>query len=69
MPPEKTLCAACHGTGQWTFFGGVSRFFFTVEECPECAGLGFILAPEEEPATTRKSTKSATKPQPTRRKK
>ncbi|MEW6595567.1 MAG: hypothetical protein AB1413_11930 [Thermodesulfobacteriota bacterium] len=46
MAAEKIPCPACHGTGQWTFFGGVSRFFFTVEECPECGGLGFLLPPE-----------------------
>lgn len=47
MAAEKIPCPACHGTGQWTFFGGVSRFFFTVEECPECGGLGFIMPPDE----------------------
>jgi|GEM_PF-1933787 len=50
MAADKIPCPACHGTGQWTFFGGVSRFFFTVEECPECGGLGFILPTEEGPA-------------------
>jgi DnaJ-class molecular chaperone len=47
MADQKIPCPACHGTGQWTFFGGVSRFFFTVEECPECGGLGFIMPPDE----------------------
>ena len=72
MSAEKKICAACHGTGQWTFFGGVSRFFFTVEECPECAGLGFLLAPEKEAAvlpTRRAPGKRATTPQRARRRK
>jgi len=40
----KPPCKFCHGTGQISFFNGVSRFFLTEEECPECAGLGFELA-------------------------
>lgn len=55
MATEKIPCPACHGTGQWTFFGGVSRFFFTVEECPECGGLGFLL-PADETAPKKKPT-------------
>ena len=67
MAPKKTPCPACHGTGQWTFFGGVSRFFFTVEECPECGGLGFIMPPDT-PAAKRTHAKAAAK-QRIRRKK
>ncbi len=33
----------CHGTGQVSFFKGESRFLLSVEECPECLGMGFIL--------------------------
>ncbi|MFZ5763091.1 MAG: hypothetical protein ACOY8P_09215 [Thermodesulfobacteriota bacterium] len=57
MSIEKIPCPACHGTGQWTFFGGVSRFFFTVEECPECGGLGFLLPPDE-PAAKNKPARN-----------
>lgn len=67
MPPEKKTCDACHGTGQWTFFGGVSRFFFTVEECPECGGLGFIMPPDT-PTAKRTHAKAGAK-QRIRRKK
>jgi len=41
--PEKT-CEWCSGTGQISFFKGVSRFLVSTEECPECGGLGYLLA-------------------------
>lgn len=37
----KYLCPVCGGTGQVSFFQGVSRFLLTSEECPECAGTGY----------------------------
>ena len=40
---EKKECNFCGGTGQASFFMGVSRFLLSVEECPECAGLGYVL--------------------------
>lgn len=39
-------CPGCGGSGQISYFKGVSRFLLTCEECPECAGLGFRLAPD-----------------------
>lgn len=27
-----------------TYFGGVSRFQFSYEDCPECSGFGFLKA-------------------------
>ena len=39
-------CPGCGGTGQVSYFQGVSRFLLSSEECPECAGLGFRLDPE-----------------------
>ncbi len=39
----RACCPACHGSGQVSFFQGVSRFLLTWEECPECAGLGYVL--------------------------
>ncbi|HHK60801.1 MAG TPA: hypothetical protein ENJ73_03625 [Desulfobacterales bacterium] len=42
----KRCCPGCHGSGQVSFFQGVSRFLLTWEECPECAGLGYLLAEE-----------------------
>jgi len=38
---EKDICSVCGGTGQVSFFQGVSRFLLTSEECPECAGTGY----------------------------
>jgi ssDNA-binding Zn-finger/Zn-ribbon topoisomerase 1 len=41
----KQICQTCNGTGQISFFKGVSRFLLSCEECPECAGLGFRPEP------------------------
>ncbi len=35
-------CPGCNGTGQTTYFGGVSRFLLSYEDCPECNGVGFL---------------------------
>lgn len=43
----KKECQSCGGTGQIRFFQGVSRFLLTEEECPECAGLGYVVADNE----------------------
>lgn len=39
---NRIPCEYCNGTGQISFFGGVSRFSISYEECLECAGLGYI---------------------------
>lgn len=50
QPPP---CPGCNGTGQMTWFGGVSRFQFSYEDCPECNGFGFLIpADEENPVIT-----------------
>ena len=43
---QKNICAFCGGSGQLSFFKGVSRFLLTTEECGECAGSGYRQAPE-----------------------
>lgn len=40
----KRTCELCSGTGQISYFKGVSRFLLSTEDCPECAGLGYILS-------------------------
>ena len=40
---KKIVCDFCGGTGQLSFFKGVSRFLLSTEECSECAGIGFHL--------------------------
>ena len=42
----KKKCEFCNGTGQTSYFKGVSRFLLSVEECLECAGLGFVVVPD-----------------------
>ncbi len=42
-----TPCPGCNGTGQMTWFGGVSRFQFSYDDCPECNGTGFLDPPPE----------------------
>lgn len=39
----KKNCEFCGGSGQISYFKGVSRFLVSWEECPECAGLGYII--------------------------
>ena len=40
--PKPVPCPGCNGTGQTTYFGGVSRFLLSYEDCPECNGVGFL---------------------------
>jgi hypothetical protein len=39
---QRQPCPGCNGTGQMTWFGGVSRFQFSYTDCPECNGFGFL---------------------------
>jgi len=38
----KKECPGCGGSGQISFFQGVSRFLLTREECPYCLGTGLV---------------------------
>ena len=40
----KKACEICNGSGQVSYFKGVSRFLVSWEECPECAGLGYKIS-------------------------
>jgi DnaJ-class molecular chaperone len=40
---QKKICDICGGTGQVSYFKGVSRFLLSTSECEECAGTGFQL--------------------------
>ena len=57
----KKNCEYCGGSGQISFFKGVSRFLLSTEECPECAGLGFSIVPDpdKQEKKVRNSTKKA----------
>ena len=43
MEESKKICEFCNGSGQISYFKGVSRFLLSEEECPQCGGLGFII--------------------------
>jgi DnaJ-class molecular chaperone len=45
---KKKICQVCGGTGQVSYFKGVSRFLLSTQECEECAGIGYILDSVEE---------------------
>ena len=44
---QNKICDICGGTGQLSYFKGVSRFLLSHDECPDCAGTGFQLYPDE----------------------
>ena len=46
---QKKECNYCGGTGQVSYFKGVSRFLLSTEECDECAGTGFPFAKGSNP--------------------
>jgi hypothetical protein len=43
----KKTCNICYGSGQISTFKGESRFHLSVDECPVCCGLGFVLSSDE----------------------
>ncbi len=47
----KKNCESCGGSGQISYFKGVSRFLLSTEDCPECAGMGFLIVDDEEDVT------------------
>jgi DnaJ-class molecular chaperone len=52
----KEVCDTCGGSGQISYFKGVSRFLLSCEECPDCAGLGYRTS--EDRAGLKKYTKA-----------
>ncbi|MDW7771355.1 MAG: hypothetical protein SCH71_00535 [Desulfobulbaceae bacterium] len=60
MKKIKKTCPSCGGSGQICFFQGVSRFLLTMEECPECIGIGYLQ--KEVNAGERKRENSGNKP-------
>lgn len=41
-------CPVCLGSGQISYFKGVSRFVLSHEDCPECLGMGFLIVPDDQ---------------------
>ncbi len=44
----RKICGVCDGSGQISYFKGVSRFVVSWDECPECGGLGYVFADDED---------------------
>ncbi len=61
MTDKKTTCILCNGSGQISYFKGVSRFLLSEEECPECGGTGFIFVDEKEKKQKAPDNKISTK--------
>ena len=55
----KKTCDICGGSGQISFFQGVSRFLLTVDECPHCEGTGLQL--EQDSPLAQESNEGETK--------
>jgi DnaJ-class molecular chaperone len=45
---HEKVCDVCGGTGQVSFFQGVSRFLLSTEECDACNGTGYQFNPVKE---------------------
>jgi DnaJ-class molecular chaperone len=59
---QRKKCDICGGSGQYSFFKGVSRFLLSTEECAECAGTGYQLQGE-----SRESESISSKPEKTKK--
>ena len=57
----KKSCKTCEGSGQISYFKGVSRFLLSWEECPECAGLGYIIDADGDDAAKGESNNHSSK--------
>jgi len=57
----KKTCDFCGGSGQLSFFNGVSRFLLSVEECDACYGIGYTIVKDEEKKTVRGKKKKTKK--------
>ena len=63
----KKEYAICGGSGQISFFKGVSRFLLSWEECPECSGIGHTTVADDNKESVKgkkKNTEKAKKKKP-----
>ena len=56
---QEKVCDVCGGSGQVSFFQGVSRFLLSTEECDACTGTGYQLNPVTEKAKDQKAEKQS----------
>ena len=56
---QKKVCDVCGGTGQVSFFQGVSRFLLSTEECDACNGTGFQFNQGTKKAKDQKAEKQS----------
>jgi DnaJ-class molecular chaperone len=58
----KKECDTCGGSGQISYFKGVSRFLLSVEECDACNGIGYTIVEDDEKNSTKDKKKKTKKP-------
>ncbi|MBU0729016.1 MAG: hypothetical protein KKE17_09865 [Proteobacteria bacterium] len=63
----KKVCEVCGGSGQISYFKGVSRFLLSTEECPQCLGLGSVNPGDEGTASKKIKTEKGDKPRKSRK--
>ena len=52
-------CDLCDGSGQISYFMGVSRFLLSWEECPRCGGMGFTFIEEKQNGSGKKKQQNS----------
>lgn len=55
-------CSSCGGSGQVSFFRGVSRFVMDWEDCPDCLGTGQAQSTSPEPGHDQDDPATSTQP-------
>ena len=58
---KSPVCDICSGSGQVSFFKGVSRFLLSTEECVACGGTGLKLDDAEAKTASDKNSKAGRK--------
>jgi len=56
----KKACEICGGSGQISYFKGVSRFLLSVEECDVCNGVGYTIVEDDKKEGKKKKKKIGT---------
>jgi DnaJ-class molecular chaperone len=57
----KKECDTCGGSGQISYFKGVSRFLLSVEECDVCNGIGYTIVADDDQESAKGKKKKTKK--------